>query len=251
MEYKTCNICGISFLANSEFFITDKRNSDGLGAWCRPCSRIKSKESHLRRLDECKKWREDNKEILKVKKHLDYLKNIEKRKEQGKKNYQQNKEQYSIKNKEYRLTHKEQHNESSRRRYQKVKEHHAELTRRWKQEHKEERNIAWQARRAKKLSLECSLTKEQWECCKQYFNNKCCYCGENGKLTQDHFVSLLDNGEYTHNNIVPSCKTCNCSKGNRLFEKWYPRYEHYDKKRERKILKYLNYKNGIQQLSIL
>ena len=108
-----------------------------------------------------------------------------------------------------------------------------------------------QKRRSLKIKLETSFTNNQWEKCKKYFNNKCAYCGKEKELTQDHFVPLSKHGEYTKNNIVPACKSCNSRKHNKNFFEWYPRQEFYTKQRELKILQYLNYdpKTKIQQLA--
>lgn len=116
---------------------------------------------------------------------------------------------------------------------------------------KEKYVLLKQRRKSKKLSLPHTLTDAQWEISKAYFNNTCCYCGKKLPLAQDHFVALSKGGEFTSNNIVPSCKSCNCKKHTSDFFTWYPKYKYYSKKRECFILKFLNYKDGIQQLKII
>lgn len=109
-----------------------------------------------------------------------------------------------------------------------------------------------QRRNARKRSLLSTLTPEQWENIKHHFNNCCAYCGNSLPLTQDHLVPLSKGGEYTINNIIPACGSCNSSKGPEMFEEWFPSFKHYSKEREQIILEYLNYdKQNIQQLSIL
>jgi len=109
--------------------------------------------------------------------------------------------------------------------------------------------INCQNRRAKKMALTATLTSNQWNSIRLTFNNKCAYCGKELPLAQEHFLPLSKGGEYTHNNIIPSCKSCNSSKGNKDFFEWYPKHKSYAKKREKFILEYLNYKDGIQQLA--
>ena len=111
--------------------------------------------------------------------------------------------------------------------------------------------VIWeQNRRARKLSLPNNLTSNQWEIIKECFNNECAYCGKQKPLVQEHFLALSNNGEYTVNNIIPSCQGCNCSKGNKYFYEWYPKYKCYNAKREKTILKFLHYnKNNEQQLA--
>lgn len=41
---------------------------------------------------------------------------------------------------------------------------------------------------------------------------RCAYCGKISKLTMDHVISINQGGEHSINNIVPACKSCNCSK---------------------------------------
>lgn len=71
------------------------------------------------------------------------------------------------------------------------------------------------------------------------------------QLHQEHFIPVSDKGEHTINNIIPACRSCNSSKGNKNFFEWYPDYKHYDKKRENFILEYLNYMDDdAQQLAL-
>jgi 5-methylcytosine-specific restriction endonuclease McrA len=91
-------------------------------------------------------------------------------------------------------------------------------------------------------------------CCHlETFDNKCAYCGKEKPLAQDHFVPLSKGGEYTNNNIICSCKSCNSSKSDKDFFEWYPEQLFYSKEREAKILKYLNYdkKTQTQQLALI
>lgn len=117
--------------------------------------------------------------------------------------------------------------------------------------YKELKNKIEHKRKAIKKNLLCNFTIEQWEKCKEYFNNRCAYCGAEMPLTQDHFIALSKGGEYTSNNIIPSCQRCNSSKSNKDFFEWYPKSKYYSKEKEEKILKYLHYnKNKIQQLKL-
>lgn len=108
-------------------------------------------------------------------------------------------------------------------------------------------------RRTNKLKLESNFTKQQWKNCIKHFNNSCCYCGNKVEIfSMDHFIPLSKGGEWTVNNIVPACMSCNSSKRANDFFKWYPKQEFYSKQREQKILKYLNYDNNhMQQLALL
>lgn len=115
-----------------------------------------------------------------------------------------------------------------------------------------QRRLGGQRHEARKKNLPATLTKEQWELCKQYFNNQCAYCGETvDSLTQDHVIPLSKGGEYTINNIVPACRSCNSSKCDRDLLEWYtPKFEHYSEKRKKKVLKYLKSNGKTQQMSL-
>lgn len=109
-----------------------------------------------------------------------------------------------------------------------------------------------QKRLALKRNLPATLSVEEWRKCKLHFNNECAYCGKPHKRpTQEHFIPISKGGNYGRDNIIPACLSCNPSKNDKDFFYWYPLQDFYSPQREQRILKYLGYKNGIQQLSIL
>lgn len=70
-------------------------------------------------------------------------------------------------------------------------------------------------RAAMKHGAEATLTLEEWlDVCKRY-DYRCAYCGRRMPLEQDHVVAITKNGPHTKDNVVPACKHCNSSKGNR------------------------------------
>jgi hypothetical protein len=76
------------------------------------------------------------------------------------------------------------------------------------------------------------ITGNEWENCKNYFNYRCAYCS---LKIEDHFVQyngkvingdfhrdhVDDDGSNDLSNCVPSCKSCNTSKGTIELEEWY------------------------------
>jgi hypothetical protein len=95
-------------------------------------------------------------------------------------------------------------------------------------------------RRSLDKKLRSDFTLEEWNFLKLFFNNKCAYCGaDNTNLEKDHFIPVTKYGEYTKNNIVCACKSCNASKGNKDFFDWYRNQEFYSIEKELKILNYL------------
>ena len=166
--------------------------------------------------------------------------------EQCKKYYRAHKDSLTAYAKRYRLAHPW----CGRLYYANHKETFREYGRQWCANNPGKRVISAQKYRSKKAQLPNSLTAEQWGSIKEAFDGKCCYCGEEKPLAQEHFVALSKGGEYTHNNIVPACKSCNSSKRDKDFFIWFEEQSFYSKRREQKILKYLNYKNKIQQFSL-
>lgn len=84
-----------------------------------------------------------------------------------------------------------------------------------------------------------ALTDEEWLETVDHFDGCCAYCGENKKLTYDHFHPFSKGGDFMKGNIIPCCKTCNSSKLNKKFADWYPNQKFYNKQREKKVISYI------------
>ena len=259
MELKTCSKC------NRELNITNfnkkKEGKNGFCSECKQCATLRYK-----------KWREENKEKV-ADYHKEYIKNNkdslgiykkeynENNKEKTKEYQNKNKVKISNynkiyrqknpeKSKEYYEKNKEYHVAKSKEYYEKNKEIIASKNKKYQLKNPEKFRVSTQKYKAKKRTLEATLTLEQWVKIKDYFNEKCAYCGKESKLEQEHFTPLSKGGEYTHNNIIPACKSCNSSKRDKNFFEWYPKQKYYNKKREVEILNFLNYKGDIQQTTI-
>lgn len=232
MEVKICIKCGKELPFTIEFFNKAKVNRDGFSKRCKVCEAEYNKQ-----------WRENNKEKL-----LKYKKSNKKHIAKRTKLYRETrKEETSKYNKEYKIKHLDYYADHIKQWHENNKLHSSE----YKKKHLEENRISCNKYRAIKRLLPSTLTIGQWNLTKKYFNDKCAYCGQTLVLTQEHFLALSKGGEFTHNNIIPSCQSCNSSKGNRDFFTWYPKYKYYSKQREKSILKYLNYKDETQQLKLI
>jgi hypothetical protein len=229
-----------------------------------------------------KEYREKNAEKLKEKDKQKYLRNKSKIAERMHDYYLKHKEQIF----EYQYKYKASNPEKYKEWRQKWEDNHPYYTKQYTEANKEHirnRNIkyrkenkekvkasikAWiernkeryreicainsHQRRANAKQLPSSFTKEQWKDCKHEFGQCCAYCGKySKKLTQEHFIPVSKGGEFTINNIIPACGPCNYSKQDKDFFDWYPKQPFYQAEREKKILDYLGYKDGVQQLSIL
>ncbi len=215
---KTCKKCHLD--KNESEFSKDKNTKDGLCRYCKTCvaGYYIAKREHY--LEKQKKYRINNNEYYKT-----YLK-------------------------EYYRTHKIEHNNRGRKWARNNREKSRAYNKRWRDCNPDKIVAKVQRRRAMRRKLPSTLTANQWLYVISYFGNKCAYCGKIEKLTQEHFVPLYNGGEYSKNNIIPVCNNCNVSKNRKSFFIWYPKQPFYSKRREEKIYKFLNYKDGIQQLTI-
>jgi len=280
---KTCSKCGERLSIDN--FNKCKSHKDGLTSWCRKCDseykklyyainkkkiveqvRIYQEENKVKVAEYQQKYYEDRKENLTENQRKYYKDNKESIAEYKKIYQEDNKEKLSQYKRIYRKVNKAKISELNKAYYKenkgkvaerakihygKNKDKITEYKRIWGRDNPDKRRASRQRRRANKMNLESTLTLEQWEYIKTMFNNKCAYCGQEKPLAQEHFLALSKGGEYTHNNIIPSCISCNSSKGTKSFFEWYPKHKHYAKKREKLILDYLGYHNDNQQLSIL
>jgi hypothetical protein len=107
------------------------------------------------------------------------------------------------------------------------------------------------------------ITKDEWESCKEYFNQSCAYCGLHKEDHYKSFKGVLKNidlhkehvnhdGENDLSNCIPACQSCNSSKGQYNIYEWYSEdNDKFSKERLGKIHKWLSedfltYKNNIK-----
>lgn len=105
-----------------------------------------------------------------------------------------------------------------------------------------------QNRRSMKANAITDLTLEEYEETLNYFNRECSYCGISEEyhldiysenMHQDHIIPLLHLGGYTKNNIIPACKSCNCSKGSKNLDEYYDYDTQFTEDRYNKIIKFI------------
>lgn len=262
MNTKVCNVCNNEFPLTSEYFYKKSDAKDGFRNYCKECSKAKIREycsNNKERMRQYHKERAKNTKIKRTRKEMtDYEK--EKARIKSKKYYDENKDKIKERRKKKR---QEASSEDKLKQslkmaeyYQKNKETIIEKVEAYRHTEKgsEVKRMCSQKRRTLKNNLISTLDAEQLKHIWHIFNNSCAYCGMseeehfkiyNSPLHQEHFIPLSKGGAYTIDNIIPACKSCNCSKSIKDFFKWYPTYIHYNSERERFILKYLGYTNEI------
>ncbi len=80
------------------------------------------------------------------------------------------------------------------------------------------------------------MLKEEW-------NHECAYCGvkeRNKEMTIDHIIPIAKQGTDEYSNLVPACRSCNLSKGNRAVRQWYFDQPEYTKERWLKIKQHMS-----------
>lgn len=259
-DTKICKHCNRELPLNNEYFAIFKRNKDGFATICKSCKREYDKEYRLKNKEKirikqrkysenrkayCKKWYYENQEYVKAYRE----RNKDKITEQNKKYWAENKNEQKERISKWR-----RENAEYIKQYRKINRNRdREQSRKW---YNTERGrklsmTKTNAYRAKKKQLPNSFTAEQWAECLEYFNHSCAYCGEHYEvLEQEHFIPVSKGGEFTKNNIVPSCRSCNASKLNHDFSEWYPKQKFYSSEREMIIKEYLKKVENGDSLSL-
>lgn len=181
---KTCTRCAKT-LPLSEFRRVP-RLSGGVDIYCRLCrreiGREWSKNNHEKELERYRKYREKNREVVR-----------EKAREMMRRRRDKNREIENQKLREYRKS-------------------NPEKAAAWEEKKKAKRRGALEAD---------VVTRAQWEKIKAKFNHCCAYrLRQTKRLEKDHVVPLSRGGSHTESNIVPACKSCNCSKNAKDVYQW-------------------------------
>jgi len=193
-----------------------KIKKDGLDIWCKECKSENSKQyykvNRVSLLQTSKEYQHNN-----IEKVLNYSRN-------------------------YRKENLPKVNKGAGKYRSENKPKVAAASRKWRQENKIRVNILCQRSQARRKLLPSTLTAGQWADAKLYFDNRCCYCGRKLSLEMEHWVPVTNGGGYVESNIIPACKSCNCSKNNSDFFTWFKAYKFYNEERENKIIEFLNSK---------
>jgi len=93
--------------------------------------------------------------------------------------------------------------------------------RKWYLEHVEQTKKDTTRRRYLKKTLPNTLTEAEWQQLLSEHNYCCHYCGSSDtRLDRDRKVPGIKGGEYTKENIVPACRSCNSRKNTRDYEEF-------------------------------
>lgn len=200
LKIKICNICGKEF----ETYYPRKISCS------KECGYILHEQSKRRNVYERTiNWRKNNPEKYKLQ--------IDRQNEKSKTNE---------KIKKYRIFYNN-----------KNKEKRKEAYKNWELKNKDHKYMLNHKRRVK--IKEAKGYKDRIENFRKRMNDigECIFCGSKKNLTIEHLIPVSKGGTNEINNLFPSCKKCNCSKGPKDWIKWYREKDFYSLKREKKILK--------------
>lgn len=78
-----------------------------------------------------------------------------------------------------------------------------------------------QRRRNRAAGVIATMTESDWITMLLEHNNSCFYCGSSGiPLYREHKTPLSRGGNFTPENIVPACRSCNTRKGAKTVEEY-------------------------------
>ena len=237
--YKNCSKCNQELPETSEYFVKASNTKSGLGAMCKRCKHEKYMEKREYYKEKSRRYYQENKDVALAKCREYYLKNKEHKKEYDKRYREKNKDIDKERAKKYYIENKDRIREYYKKYYEENKERIKEVNNEWKINNQDKVKLSRKKRKNKRKELKADLTVQEWDYIKEYFNNSCAYCGAKCELEQEHFIPVTKGGEYTKNNIITACRSCNASKGNRDFDEWYKNKDFYNKDRENKIKQYL------------
>lgn len=240
MEIKICSKCKKELPTTVEYFAKSKAGKHGLRADCKECNKRYYEENKEHVLEKSKRNYNKNKEHVLANQKKYREDNKEKIKNYDKLYREENKEEIKIKRQIRHKNNPEKYSSMRRKYYLKNKEKVKAINLAWYKRHPGISTIYIQTSRARANGLKATLTLEQWGYIKESFNHKCAYCGSKSKLEQDHFIALTNGGEYTLENIIPSCRSCNVNKRNKDFFEWYPQQKFYSKDYEKQIKEHIS-----------
>jgi hypothetical protein len=196
--------------------VKHKQCTYGVDALCKECNRAASRKWYAR--NEAKA-REAMKAYAEA--------NWEKIKEYKRIWQQENKERYYENHARWRsrAENRKKVNEIGRRWREANRQRQADNVKNWRLANPERSRVNLRNRRARKRNAPGKHTVADVERQYEFQRGMCYWCSEplNGKFHGDHIMPLIKGGSNYPENIVCTCETCNCAKGDRLvYSEWQP-----------------------------
>lgn len=189
-ESKACNVC--KQVKELTKFKKENKSKSGFGSVCSVCHNAKVAAYRLENPDKVKQsWRDT------------YYKNRDKR--------IANSQKWSQENPDKRKQIEAKYRANNREAVQSRSEAWRLLNPNKPREYKLKRRV-----RLESNGQYLVLAKE----IKKIYSSPCYYCGGLDRIEADHIIPVSKGGRHSVGNLVPACRWCNASKGNRLLSDW-------------------------------
>lgn len=204
-------------------------------------------ERYARELETHKVWLAKNKDRVRQAKRAWREANRDKIREQQRAGYAANPEKYRAKSRANNAKDPQRHRDDAKRYNALHAEERKAYYRRYAAENPEKRAATIKAcrtakpekyralrkayfhRRRARLLASCSpgVSPADWQVLVRRFGGCCAYCGGSG-CEVDHIVPVSKGGRDEIQNVLPACRRCNASKGNRDLGEWLARKGYTD-----------------------
>lgn len=216
--FKFCVRCR-QYLPETTKYFARRVSKRTLHSWCRRCHSVYGSQ-----------WTKDHPENCK---------------EADRRWYQGHRDVSYARAKQWKKNNPDKIREYQRRDRQKYGEKRKLYIRGWRKSHPDRIRAYWHIRENRKRKVSAGFTDQDWKEALEYFHGVCAYCGNPPQLWdnprilhQEHFVPVSKGGEYTKENILPACISCNLAKNNRDPYEWIE--QHFGKRKAKKIIEQLN-----------
>jgi hypothetical protein len=234
-QEKICTECSLSKPLKD--FRNDKHRPDGKSSKCRLCKRKRDKELHAldpvpRRArtaawraanpDKVQGYADEHREGKNTRRRERYAENPERELAVNAAWYEDHKEERAISQAAWEEKNRPKRKAQKAAQYLANPEPKKAARKAWDAAHPGYGSIKWQRRQSRQAGAEIvDLSEEQWLEILERSNYRCCFCPDDckackkktHKFEKEHLTPVVEQGNYTVQNILPACKSCNAKKG--------------------------------------
>ena len=131
---------------------------------------------------------------------------------------EEHKELIKIKDKKYRAKTVAERKAYNAQYYKKHKKDYQRRLNEWRKANPERAKVQIHNRRARKTQAGGSYTAEEWNTLCKQCNHRCLCCNKRRKLVPDHVMPIAKGCTSNIDNIQPLCQPCNSRKGARFID---------------------------------